>query len=399
MKRLLHITALSRLAAIVTLLMMTIQTWAMTYEQAREQALFLTDKMAYELNLSQEQYEAAYEINLDYLMSVTTVDEVYSNYWYQRNIDMEYIMLDWQYSTFCATNYFYRPLYWDAGFWHFGIYAYYPHRDVFYFERPAVYVSYRGGHGWRAGGGRSWYATRTTYYRGTHRAQHIGLRDGYDRRNGVSRNTMSRTSSNINRQNLSSSTRNGYRSSTRTTVGNSNSNINNSGTYRNSRSSRSDNDDMYSSGRSSYRGSEGSNTSSYSGSGSNYNRHSYGSSSSSRQGYGSGSSNINRQSYSGSSSSRQSYSGSSSSRQSYSGSSSSSRQSYSGGSSNIGQMRGSSYGGSRSSSSSYGGSRSNISSFGGSSSGSMGSRSSGSMGSRSSGSMGGGSSRGSMGRR
>ena len=33
-------------------------------------------------------------------MSVTTVDEVYSNYWYQRNIDMEYIMLDWQYSAF-----------------------------------------------------------------------------------------------------------------------------------------------------------------------------------------------------------------------------------------------------------------------------------------------------------
>lgn len=379
MKRLLHITALSRLAAIVTLLMMTIQTWAMTYEQAREQALFLTDKMAYELNLSQEQYEAAYEINLDYLMSVTTVDEVYSNYWYQRNIDMEYIMLDWQYSAFCATNYFYRPLYWDAGYWHFGVYAYYPHREVFYFERPAVYVSYRGSHGWRAGGGRSWYATRTAHYRGTHRAQHIGLRDGYDRRNGISRHTMSRTSSNINRQNMSG--RNGYRSSTRTTVGNSN--ISNSGTYRNSRSSRSDNDDMYSGGRSSYRSGDNSSTGSYSG-GSNYNRHSYGSSSS-RQSYGSGSSNINRQSYG----------------------SSSSRQSYGGGSSNIGQMRGSSYSGSRSSSSSsYGGSRGNISSFGGSSSGGMGTRSSsgmgtrssGGMGSRSSGGMGGGGSRGSMGR-
>jgi hypothetical protein len=56
MKRLLHISPLSRIAAIVALLMMTIQASAMTYEQAREQALFLTDKMAYELNLSQEQY-------------------------------------------------------------------------------------------------------------------------------------------------------------------------------------------------------------------------------------------------------------------------------------------------------------------------------------------------------
>ena len=41
---------------------------AMSYEQARNEALFLTDKMAYELNLTDEQYEAAYEINLDYLM-------------------------------------------------------------------------------------------------------------------------------------------------------------------------------------------------------------------------------------------------------------------------------------------------------------------------------------------
>lgn len=388
MKRLLHISPLSRIAAIVALLMIAIQASAMTYEQAREQALFLTDKMAYELNLSQEQYEAAYEINLDYLMSVTTVDEVYSNYWYQRNIDMEYIMLDWQYSAFCATNYFYRPLYWDAGFWHFGIYTYYPHRDVFYFERPAVYVSYRGGHGWRAGGGRSWYATRTTHYRGVNRGTHVGLRDHYNRRNGtdINRHAMSRTSSNINRQNMrGTTTHNGYRSSTRTTVGN-----NSGGSYRGSRSSRSDNDDMYSSGRSgNYRSGDGSSSGSYSGS-STYNRHDY-SGSSNRQSYGSGS-NINRQRYGSSSST---YGGSSSSR-SYGGSSSygssSSSRGYSGSSSSYGGSRSSSSMGSRSSSS-YGGSRSNISSFGGSSS--MGSRSSGSYGgTRSSGGMSGGGSRG-----
>ena len=54
---------------------------AMSYQQAREQALFLTDKMAYELNLNEQQYEAAYEINLDYLMDVNTVDDVYSVSW------------------------------------------------------------------------------------------------------------------------------------------------------------------------------------------------------------------------------------------------------------------------------------------------------------------------------
>ena len=38
------------------------------YEEARRQALFLSDKMAYELGLSDAQYQAVYEINLDYLL-------------------------------------------------------------------------------------------------------------------------------------------------------------------------------------------------------------------------------------------------------------------------------------------------------------------------------------------
>ena len=46
------------------LLTLTATISAMSYEQAREQALFLTDKMAYELNLTEEQYDAAYEIIL-----------------------------------------------------------------------------------------------------------------------------------------------------------------------------------------------------------------------------------------------------------------------------------------------------------------------------------------------
>ena len=51
MKRIIAITAL--------LFTLTATTSAMSYEQAREQALFLTDKMAYELNLTEEQYDAA----------------------------------------------------------------------------------------------------------------------------------------------------------------------------------------------------------------------------------------------------------------------------------------------------------------------------------------------------
>ena len=125
---------------------------AMSYEQARNEALFLTDKMAYELNLTDEQYEAAYEINLDYLMGVTSYDDVYGDYWERRNRDLSYILLDAQWQAYIAASYFYRPLYWDAGYWHFGIYARYPHRDYFFFGRPAFYATYRGAHAWHLHG-------------------------------------------------------------------------------------------------------------------------------------------------------------------------------------------------------------------------------------------------------
>ena len=128
---------MKKLISILMLLMaFTMSSNAMSYEQARQQALFLTDKMAYELNLTNDQYEAAYEINLDYHMSVNTVDDLYGAYWRYRNLDMSYILLDWQYRAFCDAAYFYRPLYFNAGYWHFGIYARYPHRDYFYFDRP-----------------------------------------------------------------------------------------------------------------------------------------------------------------------------------------------------------------------------------------------------------------------
>lgn len=165
--------------AIVALMTFTASANAMSYEQARREALFLTDKMAYELNLNDAQYDAAYEINLDYLMGVTSVDDVYGTYWTRRNLDLSYILFDWQWTAFRAATYFYRPLYWDAGCWHFGIYARYPHRHYYYFSHPTVYVSYRGGHSWRANGGRSYYHGRQDHFRST--VSHSGLRDRWDR--------------------------------------------------------------------------------------------------------------------------------------------------------------------------------------------------------------------------
>ncbi len=166
--------------ALMAMLTISVTGKAMSYEQARNEALFLTDKMAYELNLTDEQYEAAYEINLDYLMGVTSYDDVYGSYWERRNLDMSYVLLDWQWSTFCAATYFYRPLYWHGGYWHFGIYARYPHRDYFYFGRPVFYASYRGGHAWHVVGGRGWYYSRRTYFHTSCRTR-SGMLDRWNR--------------------------------------------------------------------------------------------------------------------------------------------------------------------------------------------------------------------------
>jgi hypothetical protein len=168
---------------LVAMLAMAVTANAMSYERARNEALFLTDKMAYELNLTDAQYEAAYEINLDYLMSVTDYRDVNGIFWEHRNADLRYILYSWQWDLFRAATFFFRPLTWVDGIWHFGIYARYPHRDYFYFGRPHFYASYRGGHSWRLNGGRSYYEGRRDHFRPGHveRDRHVGMRNGWDR--------------------------------------------------------------------------------------------------------------------------------------------------------------------------------------------------------------------------
>ena len=206
----------------VTLLAIATTTKAMTYAQAREQALFLTDKMAYELNLTEEQYEAAYEINFDYLMQIRGTGNVYAAPWRQRNIDLSYILYDWQYAAYEAASYFFRPVFWNNGYWHFSIYSHYPHRTHFYFPRPAAYVSYRGTHSWHRNSGRSWYVNRVNHYRPaiSDRRTHSGMRDGRrtngNYRRGNNGNINNRQSNRYdNRSNYNHSNNQNYRSNGR----------------------------------------------------------------------------------------------------------------------------------------------------------------------------------------
>ena len=118
---------------------------AMSYNAAKHEALFLSDKMAYELNLTAAQYEAVYEINLDYLMSLNGHGDVFGIWWDRRNADLRYVLNSWQYDKYVALSHFYRPVAWKAGSWTFAVYTHY-NRGRFYNAHPKVFVSYRGGH-------------------------------------------------------------------------------------------------------------------------------------------------------------------------------------------------------------------------------------------------------------
>ena len=118
---------------------------AMSLERAQAEALYLTDKMAYELNLNEQQYNDAYEINLDYFLRVDSPGDVYGDYYSYRLNDLRCILHDWQYSLLTAADYFLRPIVWRAGGWFFPIYSYY-NRSYFYYGRPSVWRTYYGGH-------------------------------------------------------------------------------------------------------------------------------------------------------------------------------------------------------------------------------------------------------------
>ena len=140
---------------------------AMSFSKARKEALFLSDKMAYELNLSLSQYEAVYEINLDYLLGLDSYADVDGVFWLRRNADLRYVLTPWQWERYTQIVDFYRPMMWISGH-HFSLSlrSRYTNKNFFYYERPSIYGSYRGGHN----------SGRDSYYRDRdfHKPEHQG---------------------------------------------------------------------------------------------------------------------------------------------------------------------------------------------------------------------------------
>ena len=136
---------MKKIMMMAMMMAMAISAKAMSYKEAKYEALFLSDKMAYELNLSNAQYDDVYEINLDYLMSVNGYSDAYGKYWNRRNNDLKYVLSAYQYEKYMKLNYFYRPISWEKGAWTFIVYSHYKDKNHFYKSNPKGYSSYKGG--------------------------------------------------------------------------------------------------------------------------------------------------------------------------------------------------------------------------------------------------------------
>ena len=135
---------MKKLMIMAMMMVMTMSANAMSYTAAKNEALFLSDKMAYELNLTASQYDRVYEINLDYLMNLNGRADVFGIWWDRRNADLRYVLNAWQYDKYITLSHFYRPVAWKSGRYTFAVYSRY-NRGHFYNARPKVYVTYRGG--------------------------------------------------------------------------------------------------------------------------------------------------------------------------------------------------------------------------------------------------------------
>ncbi|MCR5180338.1 MAG: hypothetical protein K6C30_03885 [Bacteroidaceae bacterium] len=146
------------MTTLAVMVMIVTSAAAMSLSKARTEALFLSDKMAYELSLSLSQYEAVYEINLDYMLGLYDADDLGGVFWLRRNVDLRYVLSPWQWDRYVRIADFYRPMVWVSRHtFSLVLRSRYTYRDHFFFDRPAIYGSYRGGHN---AGHESYYAGR-----------------------------------------------------------------------------------------------------------------------------------------------------------------------------------------------------------------------------------------------
>lgn len=139
----------------------------------RVNARFLTDRMAFELHLNQNQYNDLFEVNFDFLSNVTpylsgmaradaAALDAYYRFLDERNDDLRWILSSPEYVRFMGIEYFFRPVYALNNVCYLRIYKVYTDYDYFYFSRPVHYLTYRGAHARCHFGGASYYRRHFT---------------------------------------------------------------------------------------------------------------------------------------------------------------------------------------------------------------------------------------------
>ncbi len=128
----------------------------MNYNAMRNNARFLTDRMAYTLGINSPLLlDDIYRINYDYIYAINEyLDDIALGYRYddymsicaERDFALQMLLGDALWSRIMTYDYFYRPIVFENRRWHFGIYMHDWDRGHYYFNTPRYYDNYRGGH-------------------------------------------------------------------------------------------------------------------------------------------------------------------------------------------------------------------------------------------------------------
>ena len=138
------------------LLMCTVGVGAQPMSDAalRDNARYLTDRMAHDLALGAGLLDDLYCINYDYIYGVNDyLDDVavgyrlddYNAVLAARDLALQRLLTPAQWAALVAIDYFWRPICFASRRWFFGIYHYLPFTGHWYFHAPSPYAHYRGG--------------------------------------------------------------------------------------------------------------------------------------------------------------------------------------------------------------------------------------------------------------
>ena len=134
---------------------MTATAHPMSYSAMRNNARFLTDRMAYTLGLSTALLDDLYYINYDYICGVNDyLDDVALGYYYddymevlrRRDFALQRRLTPAQWAALLTYDYFYRPISFVDRAWRFALYAFDHRPNYYYYRVPRHFNSYRGGH-------------------------------------------------------------------------------------------------------------------------------------------------------------------------------------------------------------------------------------------------------------